>query len=263
MTWSDEVYENRFSTAVARASAERRLRKKGLPVPVMSTADSGPVAAMVVVMSGLLAWQQYGAHVRSALAQNPLVQQIRSLVFGKRASGPRQVSTAPKGGGSSSASKGGSKVTARRPAAGTTGSGALAPMATAAAPATPAAAAAAAVGGRACLCRGGWGRALLKCWVRAPPTGSAQLPYVPCLCRRVRWARFSVSVMLLPTRARGGQSSYSVPGVPCQDADALCSPSHLPSCRALVHQPAACPQSGGAPRRYAHIRATCNGWPPY
>lgn len=144
MTWSDEVYENRFSTAVARASAERRLRKKGLPVPVMSTADSGPVAAMVVVMSGLLAWQQYGAHVRSALAQNPLVQQIRSLVFGKRASGPRQVSTAPKGGGSSSASKGGSKVTARRPAAGTTGSGALAPMATAAAPATPAAAAAAA-----------------------------------------------------------------------------------------------------------------------
>lgn len=242
MTWSDEVYENRFSTAVARASAERRLRKKGLPVPVMSTADSGPVAAMVVVMSGLLAWQQYGAHVRSALARNPLVQQLRALVFGTRGSGPRQVSTAPKGGGSSSASKAGSKVTARRPAAGTAGPGALAPMAAAAAPATPAAAAAAAVGGRACLCRGG--KARVMCWARCTYCSTSlrvgvNFRFEPHSIPMLVKGFFRLFGCLLPRRARVRRFPYSMSCLPCQDAAALCSLSHLPSRCTLVRQPAA------------------------
>ncbi|KXZ56587.1 hypothetical protein GPECTOR_1g528 [Gonium pectorale] len=120
MTWADEVHNSRFQTAIARATAERRLRKRGLPVPVMETAKVGPVVAMVALASSLLAWQQWGGQVKAAMAHNPLVQQFRSLVFGSGASAPRQVGTKSASGvkaaGSGKVAAGG-KVAARRPAA--------------------------------------------------------------------------------------------------------------------------------------------------
>ncbi|GLC35714.1 hypothetical protein PLESTB_000486700 [Pleodorina starrii] len=111
MTWSEEVHNNRYHAAVSLATAERRLRKRGLPVPVLETAQGGPLMAMVAVASGLVAWQRWGTPVRSALAQNPLVQQFRTLIFGTSSSAPRP--TASKNPHKNSD---GGKVGARKPA---------------------------------------------------------------------------------------------------------------------------------------------------
>ncbi|GIL43211.1 hypothetical protein Vafri_1016 [Volvox africanus] len=112
MTWSDEVQNSRYQVAIARATAERKLRKRGLPVPVMGTAQAGPLLAMVTVASGLVVWQHWNAPLRAALAKNPLVQQFRSLIFGPSSSGPRPAAS------KSGASKGNSstKISAKKPA---------------------------------------------------------------------------------------------------------------------------------------------------
>ncbi|EFJ52182.1 hypothetical protein VOLCADRAFT_103199 [Volvox carteri f. nagariensis] len=111
MTWSDEVHNNRYQAAIARATAERKWRKRGLPVPVMETAQTGPLLAMVAVTSGLIAWQHWATPLRAALAQHPLVQQFRSLIFGPASSAPLSVPS------KSASSKGivASKVSARKP----------------------------------------------------------------------------------------------------------------------------------------------------
>lgn len=126
MTWTDEVHGNRFRSAIVTATAERKLRKRGLPVPVMPTSQSGPLLAMVAVASGLVAWQRWGPTVRSALERNPVVQQLRELVFGPASSsGPRQVAAKTTGGsgkagsgasGKVSGSSSGAKVAARKAA---------------------------------------------------------------------------------------------------------------------------------------------------
>ncbi|GIL72766.1 hypothetical protein Vretimale_4470 [Volvox reticuliferus] len=112
MIWSDEVQNNRYQAAIARATAERKLRKRGLPVPVMETAQAGPLLAMVTVASGLVVWQHWNAPLKAALARNPLVQQFRSLIFGPGSSGPRPAVS------KSGAIKGssGTKISARKPA---------------------------------------------------------------------------------------------------------------------------------------------------
>ncbi|PNH04399.1 hypothetical protein TSOC_009441 [Tetrabaena socialis] len=137
MTWDDEVHSNRYNAAVARASAERRLRRRGLPVSVMGTAKAGPVLAMVALASGLVAWQQWGPLAGRVLARNPLVQQLRALVFGPGSpAAGRAVASKISGKGGTTISSS-SKASARKP---TLAAAAVAP--------TPAAAAAAAAEAR-------------------------------------------------------------------------------------------------------------------
>ncbi|KAG2495734.1 hypothetical protein HYH03_006332 [Edaphochlamys debaryana] len=113
MTWTDEVHENRLQAAIVRASAERKLRKRGLPVPVMPTSNTGPVVAMVALASGLVAWQRWGGFVRSQVFGHPLARQLRTLIFGVGSSAaPRQVATTKSG--SAGSSKASSKITARK-----------------------------------------------------------------------------------------------------------------------------------------------------
>lgn len=82
MTWTDEVHERRTQSVMGLARAERRVRKRGLPVPVLETAQPGALLAMVAAVSGLYAWQLFGGAVRRSFAHNPLVQQFKALVLG-------------------------------------------------------------------------------------------------------------------------------------------------------------------------------------
>jgi hypothetical protein len=85
MGWSDEVHESRMAAELNLARAERRVRKRGFPVPVLETAEPSPFLALAVVASGLYAWQHFGPAVGSFMAQNPLFQSLKSLIL---SSGP-------------------------------------------------------------------------------------------------------------------------------------------------------------------------------
>jgi hypothetical protein len=116
MGWSDEVHDARTKAAIGLATAERRVRRKGYPVPVLHRDDAGALVAMAAVVGGLAAWQHFGARLCQAVASQPLFQQLRSLVLGHGPSSRKPaVGTAGKAGAAASGS-GGAKVTARKAA---------------------------------------------------------------------------------------------------------------------------------------------------